>query len=73
MEKILKEILKELKYQTQLMENLYERKDAHQAQMHDVHESMDTLKKEFAKHPILMQGEMGKIMGNLFKTMGGKK
>jgi len=73
MKEVLEKILKELKQQTKYMEYLYEKKDTYQSQMGGVHKSMDVLKMEFAKHPELMKGPMGKIMDDLFRTMEGKK
>jgi len=73
MERLLDLILQELQYQTKLMESLFDKKDEKKIQMHEVSKSMALLKAQFAKQPVLMQGEIGKMMNNLFKTMEGVK
>jgi len=60
MEKILTEILNELKYQTKLMEANYQNKDEMNFAKKQMQESLRVLQNQFAKHP-------------MFKQMGGQK
>jgi len=70
MEEILKEILKELRYHTQLMENIYEKKDEHQAGAAIVKKQMESFKKIILDIPGI-NPEMVKTMNSIFNTMPG--
>jgi len=64
MEKVLNEILKELKYQTKLMEYIYEKKDGTNKEA--LFQQMDNLKLMMSKLPGFGDSDIGKMVS---KTM----
>lgn len=69
---MLEKILKELKYQTKLMEAIFEKKDEHQSKVDEMNKSLENLKKELDKHPI-MEGEPGKMLSRILSSIQGVK
>ena len=55
MEKLLEEILKELKYQTQLFETIYKQKDETVHMKKEFQGTINMLKKQFENHPAFKQ------------------
>ena len=67
MEKILSDILKELQYQTKLMEEIYQRPNKNTDAMK---RQMDLLKIQLANHPIFKGNpEMTEMFNNIFSIM----
>jgi len=68
MEQILKEILKELQYQTKLMETLYERKDE---QKFDMSSQMNNIKKLMLSNPMIQNDpQAAAFINNMMKEVG---
>jgi hypothetical protein len=71
MEEILKEILKELKYQTKIMEYLYDKKDTNQ---HDFKEHMKGIQDMVLSNPMIASVPEAKaMMQDMFEKMSGGK
>jgi len=71
MKEVLEEILKELKYQTQIMEFFYDKKDSAK---HDYHDRMKNIKKAVMCNPIFESSPEAKAMlEDMFDKMSGGK
>ena len=74
METILKEILKELQYQTRLMENLYHRGDAANNSAKEIHKNVTKLMTEISDMPGMNSPQAKNLLKNLLNVIpGGKK
>ena len=73
MEKILIEILNELKHHTKLMTYLYEKKDEHQVGSEIIQKQISTVKKMVLSNPAISSNpEMAKMINSIFDiTPGG--
>ena len=70
MEEMLKEILAELKHQTQLMTFIYEKKDESRAGSEMVRKQMESMQKIIAATPGI-NPELAKMIGSIFNTIPG--
>jgi len=70
MKETLKEILKELQYQTKLMEEIYERKDAHKGNNEMLKKQMASMQKIIKSTPGL-NPEMAQVLNSIFNAMPG--
>jgi len=71
MEEILEEILKELQYQTRLMENIYHKKDESNHQLND---HINTIRNMVLSNPMVSKDPNAlKMLTQMFESLGGKK
>jgi len=68
---VLEKILKELQYQTQLMENIFEKKDAHQVGVATIKKQIEAVQKVILNTPGI-NPEMVKMINSILNiTPGG--
>lgn len=73
MKEILKEILKELKFQTKLMENVFHAKDTKNVNAQHVQKHMGSLVANIGKMPGMDQPQAQKILKDLLNIIPGGK
>lgn len=73
MKEVLKDILKELQYQTKLMENIFHKKDTGQSNLQQMQKSMELLISNISKMPGMNQPKAQKMMGDIMKIIPGGK
>jgi ketopantoate reductase len=71
MEQTLKDILKELKFQTKLMENIFHAKDSKNVNAQHMQKGMAMLMSNIGKMPGMNQPEAQKILNDLMAIIPG--
>jgi len=69
MSEILKEILKELKHQTQLMTYLYERKDEKSTNMNELYAQAKKANEMILNQPGMADSDIGKLLSTAMTAM----
>jgi len=73
MEQILKDILKELKYQTKLMEDMFHNRDAKNVGARQIQDHMTSLMANVKMMPGMKQPQVQKVLDDLMNIIPGGK